>query len=63
MLGVSRNDDFKTIRSRYRALVAENHPDKLIARGVPKEFHATANDRMARINAAYEEIERERKAA
>ena len=63
ILGVSRSDDFKTIRTRYRALVAENHPDRLIARGVPKEFHAAANDRMARINAAYEEIERERKAA
>ncbi|MGV0820125.1 TerB family tellurite resistance protein [Martelella sp. AMO21009] len=63
VLGVSRNDDFKTIRSRYRALVAENHPDRLIARGVPKEFHAAANDRMARINAAYEAIERDQRAA
>ena len=63
VLGVSRSDDFKTIRSRYRALVAENHPDRLIARGVPKEFHAAANDRMARINAAFEEIEKERRAA
>lgn len=63
VLGVSRSDDFPTIRRRYHSLVAENHPDSLIARGVPKEFHAAANDRMARINAAYEEIERERKAA
>ncbi|WP_176084158.1 DnaJ family molecular chaperone [Martelella sp. HB161492] len=63
VLGVKRSDDFATIRSRYRNLAAENHPDRLMARGVPKEFHATANDRMARINAAYEAIERERRAA
>ena len=51
VLGVKRSDDFSTIRSRYRSLVAENHPDRLIARGVPKEFHAADNDRMAMINA------------
>ena len=31
------NDELK---SHYRKLVAENHPDKLMARGVPKEFIA-----------------------
>ncbi len=38
------NDELK---SHYRKLVAENHPDKLMARGVPKEFIAippTIND-------------------
>ncbi|MDQ0320954.1 DnaJ like chaperone protein [Pararhizobium capsulatum DSM 1112] len=63
VLGVSPKDDFSTIRSRYRVLVTENHPDKLVARGVPQEFHAIANDRMAALNAAYEAIEKERRAA
>ena len=29
---------------QYRKLVMENHPDKLIARGVPKEFVAIATE-------------------
>ncbi len=63
VLGVSPKDDFSDIRRRYRVLVSENHPDMLVARGVPEEFHAIANDRMAALNAAYEAIERERRAA
>ncbi|WP_275791126.1 J domain-containing protein [Pararhizobium gei] len=63
VLGVSPKDDFLSIRRRYRVLVSENHPDKLVARGVPEEFHAIANDRMAALNAAYEAIEKERRAA
>jgi DnaJ like chaperone protein len=63
ILGVSPKDDFSLIRKRYRVLVSENHPDTLVARGVPEEFHAIANDRMAALNAAYEAIEKERRAA
>jgi DnaJ like chaperone protein len=63
VLGVSRKDDFQTIRTHYRSLVKEHHPDRLIARGVPSAFHAIANDRMARFNAAYAAIERELRAA
>lgn len=63
VLGVSPKDDFADIRRRYRVLVSENHPDMLVARGVPEEFHAIANDRMAALNAAYEAIEKERRAA
>ena len=63
VLGVSPSDDFASIRRHYRGLVSEHHPDRLIARGVPAEFHASANDRMAKLNAAYRAIERERRAA
>jgi DnaJ like chaperone protein len=63
VLGVSPKDDFSIIRRRYRVLVSENHPDMLVARGVPKELYAIANDRMAALNAAYEAIEKERRAA
>ncbi len=34
----------------------ENHPDTLIARGVPKEFVSIANEKLATINVAYEKI-------
>ncbi|MDX3925059.1 MAG: DnaJ family molecular chaperone [Shinella sp.] len=63
VLGVSPQDDFPTIRKRYRVLASEHHPDRLVARGMPAEFHRIANDRMAALNAAYAEIEKERQAA
>lgn len=63
VLGVTRDMPFEAVRRRYRELVAENHPDRLIARGVPEEFLAIANDRAAAINAAYEAIERGRVSA
>lgn len=63
VLGVQPSDDFATIKRRYRALAAENHPDRLHARGVPTEFHAVAHHRMARFNAAYSAIEKARRAA
>jgi len=44
------------LKAAYHKLVAENHPDKLIARGVPKEFVDIATKKLAAINAAYEEI-------
>jgi DnaJ like chaperone protein len=61
VLGVQRGAPFEQVRSRYRKLVRENHPDRLIARGVPEEFIAIANSRVAAINAAYETIEHGRK--
>jgi DnaJ like chaperone protein len=60
ILGVDRSLTLAEIRTRYRALAAENHPDRLIARGVPEEFVRIANDRLAAINAAWDEIERMR---
>lgn len=58
ILGIERGTDFETVRKRYRALAMENHPDRLMARGVPKEFIAIANSRIAAINQAYRAIER-----
>lgn len=63
ILGVSPDQEFTEIRKQYRKLVAEHHPDKLIARGVPEALHAAANERMAALNAAYAAIAKERKAA
>ena len=48
------------LRSAYHRLVLENHPDRLIARGVPKEFIEIATKKLAAINAAYEEIKHAR---
>ncbi|PLX36521.1 MAG: molecular chaperone DjlA [Hyphomicrobiales bacterium] len=48
------------VKRHYRRLVAETHPDRLIARGVPEEFVRIANDRLAAINAAWAKIRAER---
>jgi DnaJ like chaperone protein len=60
VLGLKRSNSDAEVRAQYRRLVRENHPDALMARGVPKEFVDMADRKLAAINAAYEEIERER---
>ena len=60
VLGVNAtigNDDLKR---HYRRLVVDNHPDKLMARGVPKEFVAIATEKLAAINEAYALITKDR---
>jgi len=59
-LGLSYVADENEIRQTYRRLVRENHPDSLIARGVPEEFVKLANDKLAAINTAYAKILAER---
>jgi DnaJ like chaperone protein len=61
ILGVERSATIAAIKKEYRRLVAENHPDRLIARGIPEEFIVIATERLAAINRAYERIERERR--
>lgn len=56
VLGVRRDADIVAVRAKWRALVRENHPDKLIARGLPPEIVTLANVRLAAINSAWEEI-------
>ena len=59
ILGVERAAGLAAIKVRYRKLVRDNHPDKQIAAGVPEEMVVLATDRLARINAAYEQIVKE----
>ena len=60
ILGLSYSADDNELRQTYRRLVRENHPDSLMARGVPPEFIKLATDKLAAINAAYEKIQQER---
>lgn len=52
--------DNDALRKHYRRLVQENHPDRMIARGVPEEFVAISNERLADINRAWARIKLER---
>lgn len=58
LLGVSADMPLEDIRATYRRLVRENHPDVMMARGVPEEALVLAQKRMMDINRAWEEIER-----
>ena len=60
ILGLSYAADDEELKKTYRRLVRENHPDSLMARGVPPEFVKLANDKLAAINGAYEKIQTER---
>jgi len=55
--GMSDDD----LKRHYRKLVAENHPDREIARGLPPEAVKIATERLAAINAAWERVAAERK--
>jgi DnaJ like chaperone protein len=52
MPGAGRDE----VRRVYRRLVAEHHPDRLSAKGVPEELIGIATARMAAINHAYAQI-------
>ena len=60
VLGVAADIADDDLRRHWKALVRENHPDKLMADGLPKEFIAAATQRLARINAAYDVMARAR---
>ncbi|MEO1777787.1 MAG: molecular chaperone DjiA [Pseudomonadota bacterium] len=57
VLGVSPDMALEEIRSAWRKLVRENHPDAMMARGVPEEAVRLAEKRMIDINRAWEDIQ------
>ena len=60
ILGVERTISDDDLKTAYRALVRENHPDKLIAEGLPEELVELANEKLAAINDAYDQISADR---
>jgi DnaJ like chaperone protein len=60
VLGIDRKASDETVRARWKTLMRENHPDSLASRGVPPDMVKAATDRVARINAAYDTIKRQR---
>ena len=60
VLGLAKSATDDEIRQAWRRLMRENHPDSLASRGVPQEFIDRAGDKVARINAAWDVIKRER---
>lgn len=61
VLGVSADADMSAVRSAWRKLVRESHPDQLSARGVPEEAVKLAEARLIAVNRAWEQINETRK--
>lgn len=62
LLGVPHDASLADIRAAWKTAVRENHPDAMIARGVPPEAVVLAERRLIAINAAWEDL-RDRVAA
>ncbi|HEY5236912.1 MAG TPA: TerB family tellurite resistance protein [Rhizomicrobium sp.] len=60
ILGVAYDANEDEVKRTYRRLVRENHPDSLIARGVPEEFIRLSTAKLAAINIAYRKVLEER---
>lgn len=60
VLGADPSATDAELKRRHRALVAENHPDRATARGLPPEAISIATSKLAAINAAWDVIRAER---
>lgn len=60
VLNCTSQDSDSVIKSSYRKLVQEFHPDKVASQGMPEEFTAYAKDKFQEIQDAYDYIRAER---
>ena len=60
VLGLSPQASDEDLRSAYRRLVKETHPDKLVQQGLPPEMKASAERRFHEIQTAWEQIRKQR---
>jgi DnaJ like chaperone protein len=60
VLGVSAEDDMKSIKKAYRELVKQYHPDIIQAHGASDDYVQEATQKIQEINAAYELIKKSR---
>jgi len=56
ILGVQRTATNAEVKRAYRKLMSENHPDKLVARGLPESMLEIAKQKTQAIQAAWERV-------
>jgi len=59
-LNCSPQSSNEEIKSNYKKLVKDFHPDKIISKGLPEEFIDFATKRFREIQEAYDKIKQER---
>jgi DnaJ like chaperone protein len=58
VLGIAPDASETEARATWRRLVRDHHPDRLTGAGMPQEFVALANERLAAINVAWAALRR-----
>jgi DnaJ like chaperone protein len=61
VLGVKPTVSDEELENQYRRLIADNSPEELMARGVPREFVTIATERVAAITEAYDALVKQRR--
>jgi|TARA_Y100000310_G_scaffold342267_1_gene444769 DnaJ like chaperone protein len=59
ILGCSRGDSKNEVKKKYRKLAMEYHPDRIHAKGVPREFAQVSQDRFKEIQNAYDVVSKD----
>ena len=59
-LGVAADTSDKDVKTAYRRLMNQHHPDKLVSKGLPESMIDVAEQRTQEILAAYERVRDER---
>lgn len=60
VLGIESSASDRDVKTAYRRLMSQHHPDKLVAKGLPEEMMKLATEKTQEIKLAYEEIKSER---
>ncbi|MBN1239837.1 MAG: co-chaperone DjlA [Gammaproteobacteria bacterium] len=60
VLGVTEAASDREVKTAYRRLMNQHHPDKLVARGLPESMVTLAEQKTHEIRAAYEQIKSHR---
>ncbi len=56
VLGIDNKASAMEVKKAYRKMMSQNHPDKLVAQGLPPEMIKLATEKTQKIQAAYEQI-------
>ena len=60
VLGLTASASDAEVKKAYRKLMSQNHPDKLVAKGLPEEMMTLAKEKTQKIRKAYEIITKSR---
>jgi DnaJ like chaperone protein len=60
VLGVSAQASDDEVKTAYRRLMSQHHPDKLVARGLPESMAGVAEQKTYEVRTAYEQIKTQR---
>lgn len=56
LLGIPKNANNNEVKRAYRKQMSQNHPDKLVSKGLPEEMIKMATEKTQKIKSAYERI-------